>query len=198
MLVVIWLFLTTLVLGPAGSIAFAFEQGIPPLETAIAVSVIHAALVPVWFGVFGLINYELRYRERFIHKILGETRSRKLKRTIDRNIQEFERRVGQFGFGAGVVGFTFLFGVSWAALGAYLLNIKKRTMMIAVAIGAIASALLWTLAFTLLGGSVPSPWVLYAIGTILTFAVIEHKKLNERKLLREMSKSLRKLGIKMK
>lgn len=196
--VIIWLFLTTLFLGPAGGAAFAFEQGVSPLETVIAISAIHIALVPIWFGIFKFIKYELQYKKRFVRNILGKTRSRKLKLAIDRNFQEFERKVGQFGFGVGVVGFTLLFGIFWAVLGAYLLNVKKRTMMMAVTIGAVTSALFWTLAFAVLVGSLPNPWVLYLIVTILTFALIGHKKLNERKMLREMSGSLRKLGIKMK
>ncbi|MDI6884209.1 MAG: hypothetical protein QMD00_03625 [Hadesarchaea archaeon] len=196
--VIIWLFLMTFILGPAGGAAFAFGQGLSPLETAIAISAIHVALVPVWFGIFKFIKYEFRYKERFVRNILGKRRSRKLKRSIEGNIRQFERRVGQLGFGVGVVGFTFLFGVSWAALGACLLNINERMIMVGIAIGAVASSIFWTIVFAGFVWFLPSPWVLYLIGTVLTFAIIGGEKLHEQKLIREMSKSLRKLGIKTK
>ena len=193
MIILLWLIPITFVLGP-GAIAFAFSQGLSTIETAIAVSAIHAALVPVWFGIFRLIKYEIYYKDRFVYNILKKVKaSKKLGRAVDSELQEFERRVGQRGFFVGVVGFTFLFGITWAALGAYFLNIKKRTIMTAIAVGAIASSLFWTLVFAEFVGFMPSPWVLYIIGTVVVFVILGHKKLHERKLLREMSQSLKKL-----
>jgi uncharacterized membrane protein len=194
------LIVITFVLGPAGGVSFAFTQQIPVLETALAVSAIHLAFVPVWFGIFELLRYSLRYEDHFIAKFVkyGGERSKRFRATAMAQIQEFERRVGQWGFGLGVVGFTFLFGVSWAALAAFLLDIKKETIMASVAVGAVASSLFWTLVFTCFAGYAPSPWLIYAIGAVLTFAVISHKKTRERKLIREMSRSLRKLGVKMR
>jgi uncharacterized membrane protein len=194
------LVLTTFVLGPAGGVSFAFTQHIPPLETALAVSAVHLALVPVWFGIFELLRYSLRYENHFVTKLMkyGEARSGKLRAAAKDKIQEFERRVGQRGFGLGVVGFTFLFGVSWAALAAFLLDIKKKTIMVSVAVGAVASSLFWTFVFAWLADYAPSPWIIYAVCTVLTLAVISHKKIRERKLIRAMSRSLRKLGVKMK
>lgn len=200
MLTALWLVLITFVLGPAGGVAFAFTQEIPALETALAVSAIHLALVPVWFGIFELLRYSLRYENHFITKFVkyGGARSRRFRAAAKEKIQEFERRVGQRGFGLGVVGFTFLFGVSWAALAAFLLDIKEKTVIVSVAVGAVASSLFWTLVFAWLADYAPSPWIIYAIGTVLTIAVISHKKIRERKLIRAMSRSLRKLGVKMK
>ena len=199
MLTALWLILITFVLGPAGGVSFAFTQQVPALETALTVSAIHLALVPVWFGIFELLRYSLRYENRFIAKFVkyGGERSRRFRAAARDKIQDFERRVGQWGFGLGVVGFTFLFGVSWAALAAFLLNIKKETVVASVAVGAVASSVFWTFVFAWLAGYAPSPWVIYAIGTVVTFAIVGHKKIHERKLIREMSKSLRRLGVKM-
>jgi uncharacterized membrane protein len=188
-----------LVLGPAGGISFAFTQGISALDTALAVSAIYVALVPFWFGVFEIIGYGLRYENRIASQLTkrAEVRSRRLRTVIRGQIREFERRVGQWGFGLGVIGFTFLFGVSWAALGAFLLNIKKRTIIVSVAIGSVVSSVFWTIVFAEVVEFLPSPWVIYLIGTVLTFVVVGHKKIHERRLIREMSKSLKKLGVKM-
>lgn len=199
MLTALWLILITFLLGPAGGVSFAFTQQIPALETALAVSAIHLALVPVWFGIFELLRYSLRYENRFIAKFVkyGGERSRRFRAAARSKIQDFERRIGQWGFGLGVVGFTFLFGVSWAALAAFLLNIKKETIAASVAVGAVASSIFWTFVFARFSEYAPSPWVIYIIGTVVTFAIVGHKKIHERKLIREMSKSLRKLGVKM-
>jgi uncharacterized membrane protein len=200
LLTALWLILITFVLGPAGGVSFAFTQQVPALETALAVSAIHLALVPVWFGIFELLRYSLRYENHFITKFVkyGGERSGRFRATARDKIQEFERRIGQRGFGLGVVGFTFLFGVSWAALAAFLLNIKKETMVASVAVGAVASSIFWTFVFARLSEYAPiSPWVIYLIGTVVTFAILGHKKIHERKLIREMSRSLRKLGVKM-
>lgn len=200
MITQLWLILITLLLGPAGGVAFAFTQGFSPLETAVMISAVHMALVPLWFWFFELLEYTLRYENHLTKKIMNRygERSAKLRNLVKSKIQEFEQRVGQWGFGAGVVGFTFLFGVSWAALAAFLLDIKKRTVMVSVTVGAVASSLFWVLVFTLSTGFVPSPWTTYLIGTILTFGVIGHKKLRERRLLEEMAKTLKKLGIRTK
>ncbi|RLG57286.1 MAG: hypothetical protein DRN83_02215 [Hadesarchaea archaeon] len=197
MMIFLELILITLVLGPAGGVAFAFTQGLSTLETAVAVTAIHLILVPVWFWFFELLGYTVRYESHLTKRIMNRygKRSEKLRDIAKNKIREFEQRVGQWGFGAGVVGFTFLFGVSWAALAAFLLDIKKKTMMISVAVGAVASSLFWVLVFTLSTGLVPSPWIIYLIGTIMTFGIIGHKKLHERKLLEEMTKTLKKFGI---
>lgn len=193
------LILITFILGPGGGISFALAQQIPALETALAVSAIHLALVPVWFGIFELLRYSIRYEDRLIAKLLkysGE-RSRRLRAAAMAQLREFERRVGQWGFGLGVVGFTFLFGVSWAALAAFLLNIRKKTFMASVAVGSVASSIFWALIFAGFAGYVPSPWLIYVIGAALTFALVGHEKIRERRLIREMSRSLKKLGVKL-
>jgi uncharacterized membrane protein len=199
LLTALWLILITLVFGPAGGISFAFTQGISVLDTALAVSAIHVALVPFWFGIFEIIGYGLRYENHITSQLTKrvEVKSRRLRIAIRGKIQEFERRVGQWGFGLGVIGFTFLFGISWAALGALLLNIRKRTIIVSVAIGAVVSSVFWTIVFAEVVEFLPNPWVIYLIGTAVTFAIVGHKKIHERKLIREMSKSLRKLGVKM-
>jgi uncharacterized membrane protein len=157
-------------------------------ETAIAVSAIHVVLVPMWFGVFEFIGYGMRYKNRIVSRVMEQaaTRSRRFRANIDAYIQKFERRTGQFGFALGVIGFTFLFGVSWAALGAYLLNIKRATIIASIAVGAVISSIFWTLAFAGIVGFLPSPLVLYPIVMGATFTLLAYKKIRERELLRRI------------
>jgi uncharacterized membrane protein len=185
---IIGLVALTLLLGPFGSIPFAFAQGMSTFDTAIAVSIIHATLVPVWFGFFEFIGYSMRYKNRLVSRVMGyaTTKSKKLRVNIDTYIRKFERRAGQFGFALGVVGFTFLFGVSWAALCAYVLNIKKKTIIASIAVGAVISSVFWTLVFAGIVGILPSPLVLYLILVAVTFAFLVYKKVRERELLRKI------------
>jgi len=161
-------------------------------ETAIAVSIIHVALVPVWFGVFEFIGYSMRYKNRLVSRVKehATAKSKMVRANIDAYIQKFERRTGQFGFAIGVVGFTFLFGVSWAALGAYVLNIKRATIIASVAVGAAISSIFWTLAFAGIVEFLPSPWILYPIVMGATFALLAYKKVRERELLRKIFRPL--------
>jgi uncharacterized membrane protein len=192
MTVITGLIALTLLLGPVGAIPFAFAQRMPTFETAIAISVIHAALVPVWFGVFKFIGYSMRYRNRLVSRVKehATAKSRRFRANIDAYIQKFERRTGQFGFAVGVIGFTFLFGVSWAALGAYVLNIKGATIIASIAVGAVISSLFWTLAFAGIVGFLPSPWILYPMVMVATFTLIAYKKVRERELLRKIFRPL--------
>ncbi len=187
--------LLTFLLGPAGAIPHSLVLGFSALETAAIVSLIHLLLVPVWFAIFSVVKYDDLYRWRITSKLIkgGERLGFDLRATV----QDFERRAGQLGFGFGVVGFTFLLGVSWAALGASVLNIKRKTIFVSVAAGAVLSALFWTASFSWAVGFLPSPWVLYVATGLLTLFWIIHKKLHEQKLVREMRMSLRKLGVEM-
>ncbi|KUO39249.1 MAG: hypothetical protein AVW05_01015 [Hadesarchaea archaeon DG-33] len=189
---IIGLVALTLLLGPFGSIPFAFAQGMSTFDTAIAVSIIHATLVPVWFGFFEFIGYSMRYKNRIISRVMGyaAAKSKRFRVDIDGYIRKFERRTGQFGFALGVVGFTFLVGVSWAALCAYILNIKKKTILASIAVGAVISSIFWTFVFAGIVGALPSPLVLYLILIAVTFAFLIYKKVRERKLLQKIFRPL--------
>ena len=189
---IIGLVALTLLLGPFGAIPFAFDQGMSTFDTAIAVSIIHAALVPVWFGFFEFIGYSMRYKNRILSRVMGyaTTKSKGFMSDMDSYIQKFERRVGQLGFALGVIGFTFLVGVSWAALCAYLLNIKKKTIIASIAIGAVVSSIFWTLVFAGIVGALPSPLVIYLILISATLAFLLYKKVRERELLRKTFRPL--------
>jgi len=186
------LFALTALLGPAGSVSFAIAHGMSPLETALIVGAIHASLVPMLFALFEVINYSRRYHDRVVSKVLAFAleKSRGFRGEAGKRIEEFEHRVGQVGFGLGVIGFSFLFGNVWASAGAYLLNLKKATIIVAIAIGAVASGIFWTLAFTGAVGFLPNPWILYIILTGATFSLMIYKKIRERKLYRKLYRKI--------
>jgi len=164
------------------------------VETAIVLSVVHAALVPVWFAILELIRYRLIYENRLVNKFVTRawTRSRRIRSGVETNMREFERRVGQKGFGIGVILFTFTFGISWAVLSAVLLNIKKNTIMVSIAIGAVLSSVFTSLVLGGLSNLLPSPWLLYLIGLFAIVFVFGYQKYRERKVLREIARKAKK------
>lgn len=191
---VVGLIVLTTLTGPAGSVPFALSRGMSALETALAVSAIHASLVPLLFGLFEFIEYSRRYRDRVVSKILTYAfdKSQEFRNEASKRVIEFERRIGQVGFGIGIVGFSFLLGNVWASAGAYLLNLKKATIIASIAIGAVLSSIFWTLAFLGVVGFLPSPWALYALLMSATFLLLAYKKVRERKLCRKIFDALLK------
>jgi len=187
---IIWIIGLTFIFGPIGSIPYCFSQGLSTVETAVLTSIVHAALVPIWFAVLELIRYRLIYENRLFKMIAAKawSKSKRIRDGIEKNTKEFERRVGQKGFGLGVIAFTFTFGVSWAALAAVMLNIKKSTIMYSIAIGAVASSVFTSIALGSIGALLPSPWLLYFVGLAFILAIFGYQKYREHKLLREISK----------
>jgi hypothetical protein len=185
------LFALTVILGPAGAVPFALSR-MSTLETALAVGAIHATLVPILFALLEVIDYSRRYHDRVVYKILAYAlkKSKGLRIEASKRVIEFEHRVGQVGFGLGMIGFSFLFGNVWASVGAYLLNLKKATIIVSIAIGAFAASIFWTLAFKGIIGFLPSPWILYAILAGATFGLLAYEKIRERRLYRELHRKI--------
>lgn len=182
---IVGLIALTMLMGPAGSVPFALARGMSTSQTALAVSAIHAALVPLLFGFFEVIEYSRRYQNRLIARMLtyAMDKSREFRSVAGTYAVEFERRVGQAGFGLCLIGFSFLFGNIWASLAAYILNLKKATVILSIAIGAVVSSVFWTLVFVGVVGFLPSPWIWYAVITAATLIFLAYKKIRERRLL---------------
>jgi hypothetical protein len=180
------------IFGPAGGVSFALNNSLSTLETALAVGAINAILVPILFLLLGAINYSRRYHDRIVSKILTYAikKSRGFRSEASKRVIEFEHRVGQMGFGLGMMGFSFLFGNVWASVGAYILNLKKATMITSIALGAFASSIFWTLAFRGVISFLPSPWILYLILAVATFGLLAYEKIRERRLYRELHRKI--------
>ncbi|MEM2874875.1 MAG: hypothetical protein QW567_02480 [Candidatus Hadarchaeales archaeon] len=186
---------TILILGPGAGAVLALSSGFSTAEAILAVSLIHVGLVPVWFGIFELLRYTIRYERRVLRKFLRYGKIERSLRSASRaNLIEFERRVGQLGLGLGTAVFTFIFGISWAALVALALNVKRRTIFISIALGALASGIFWSAAFAGLGVLVPNLWAMYILGFVVTLWFMTYSRRKERRVIQEMSRTLRKIG----
>lgn len=200
MLTAILLFLLTFAFGPAMGSSFALAQGFSLLDTAVAVSLIHLLLVPIWFGIFKVIRYELLYRRKILEKLEERMKIRITKRieaAVEENIKAFECGERRWFLGTGLFTLTFLMGVSWAALLASILNIRSRTIFPSVAAGALAASLFWTAALAGIMPFLPETWMIFLVTGVLTLALLTHGKTGEIVAIREMSKTLQGLGIRM-
>lgn len=181
------LFAITFVFGPAAAASYALANGISPFMTVVTVTFFHIILVPVWFGIFRFLRYEsLRFM-----RIVGQKWERRLQRTIEKKFEEFEKKLRGWSFGVAVFCFTLLFGVSWAALLASILNIRVSAIFPAVTAGAVVSSIFWSLALSGLIGFLPDPTLIYLISLLIATLFAVHGKLGEKKLIRELGRSLK-------
>ncbi len=197
MLDILLLIAFTFAFGPAMGAAFCLAEGFSIPETAFAVSAVHLALVPVWFAIFRLLKYELFYRRKVLEKLGGPKLTQKIESVIAENLRVFERGRRRWCLGTGLFLFTFMMGVSWSALLASLLNIRVSTIFLSVAAGALASSLFWTAALSGVMPFLPETWMIFLVTGVITLGLLLHGKVRESKAVREMAKSLRRLGIKI-
>jgi len=192
------LLLLTFAFGPAMGASFCLASGLSPSETALAVSAVHLLLVPVWFAIFRFLKYELLYRRKVFEKFARRTKlTAKVESLLMENIRSFERGLRRWCLGTGLFLFTFMMGVSWSALLASLLNIRVSTIFLSVAAGALASSLFWTATLSGVMPFLPETWMIYLVTGVITLGLLLHGKVRESKAVREMAKSLRRLGIKI-
>jgi hypothetical protein len=192
------LFLLTFAFGPAVGASHALASGVPFAETAILISAIHLLLVPIWFWIFRFLKYELRYRRWVLAKLGASVKiTKRIEGMIEENLRNFERGKRRWSLGGGLFVFTFMMGVSWAALIASFLNIRASTIFPSIAAGAVATSLFWTAALSGIMPFLPETWMIFLVTGVLTLALLAHGKAGESRAVQEMSKLLRKLGIRM-
>ncbi|MFN4133939.1 MAG: hypothetical protein ACK4GQ_06210, partial [Candidatus Hadarchaeales archaeon] len=181
------LFAITFVMGPVAGASYALANGMSPLATTITVTLFHLILVPIWFLIFRVLRYEaLRFA-----RVVGRGWEKKLLGTVEKKFKELEERMSGLGFGVAVFLFTLLFGVSWAALLASVLNIRTSAIFPAVTAGAVVSSIFWSIALSGIVGFLPDPVFVYLVVLLVAVIFATHGKLSEKKLVKELAQSLR-------
>ncbi|MGQ9787867.1 MAG: hypothetical protein ACUVQM_00925 [Candidatus Hadarchaeaceae archaeon] len=79
------------IFGPLGSTTYCFSKGLSPIETAVLVSIVHAALVPIWSLILETIRYRLICENRLIRRITHSTwiNSDRIRTSIEKHTKEF-------------------------------------------------------------------------------------------------------------
>lgn len=166
---VIGLFLSTFCFGSVGGTAYAMGQGLSELATVLILCLINAAIVLIWFGVFGAVNSRLS----------GHLKS---KRKDIRNTN----LTGVL----ALAGFSSVFGSFWAVIAVYALNMKRIPALISVTIGAVSGGVLWSLGSLGIIWVLPSPWILYVVAMCVMAAIIVKKIVENQALVKEIMSDL--------
>jgi len=179
--VMIGLFLSTFCFGSVGGTAYAAAHGLSELATIVILCLMNAAIVLIWFGIFGAVNSRLS-------NFLRHKRNNHLSNYLERKRKDF-RKTNSKGMLA-LAGFTFIFGSLWATIAIYVLNLKRTPALISVATGAVLGGALWTLGSLGIIWVLPNPWILYIAAICMTAAIVVKKVVENQALVREVMNNL--------
>ena len=165
----IGLFLSTFCFGSVGGTAYAVGHGLSELATVLILCLMNAAIVLIWFGVFGAVSSRLS----------GHLKSKR---------KDF-RNMNLTGVTA-LAGLSFVFGSLWAVIAVYALNMKRIPALISVTIGAVSGGALWSLGSLGIIWFLPSPWILYVVAMCVMTAIIVKKIIENQALVKEIMSDL--------
>jgi hypothetical protein len=141
--------LTFLFYGIVGGPALALSYGLPVFGslscfTALGIEyIISIVVIQLLLSKFGL-------QHRFKNKIFSKAsrmvreRGRKLAIKMDDFAGKFNKELGDVGFYLALTSFTFLFGVYWAGVVAFLLEVELSAAISSMSVGAILAVGFWT------------------------------------------------------
>jgi len=163
--VVIGLFLSTFCFGSVGGTSYAVGNGLSEPATIFALCLINAAIVLIWFGIFGAVN-------------------RRLSEYLKSKRKDF-RNTNLTGILA-LAGFSFVFGSLWAVIAVYALNMKRIPALISVTVGAVSGSIIWSLGSLGIIWFLPNPWILYVVPICVMSAIIVKKVAENQSLVKDM------------
>ena len=136
-------------LGPVAAIPYALNVlHLTPAWVYIYLSVVYIAPLPI---IFWALEYGGHYRKYYSEGIFRKFSKITNKKAADvisfgDEIQEaFEQRLGQLGFYLALSVLTFLVGIFWAVLFAYVLKIKRTGAILFIALGVVIGDAFWLL-----------------------------------------------------
>ena len=133
--------------GPVAAIPYALNVlHLTPAWVYIYLSAVYIAPLPV---IFWALEYGGHYRKYYAQGIFRKFSKITHKKAADiinfgDEIQEaFEQRLGHLGFYLALSVLTFLSGIFWAVLFAYVLKIKRTGAILFIAIGVVIGDAFW-------------------------------------------------------
>ena len=183
----------TYALGPIASIPYALEfLRLSPAEIFIYLSLFYILALPLVFQAFEFVGHRKHYRSSMIQKICktcnvtAENEAKKVRKTGDDLIENFENRLGHLGFYIAIAAFTFLFGVFLAAFFAYLLKVKRRRALWSISLGILFGNLFWVIVISY---SLPRLHFEFIILLIVMMSLVYGRK-REIEILKKISTRL--------
>jgi len=133
--------------GPVAAIPYALNVlHLSAVLVYLCLSVVYIAPLPV---IFWALEYGGHYRKYYTEGIFRKFSKITNKKAADvinfgDEIQEaFEERLGQLGFYLALSVLTFLVGIFWAVLFAYVLKIKRTGAIMFIALGVVIGDAFW-------------------------------------------------------
>lgn len=137
------------VFGPVAAIPYALNyMNLSPGMVYLYLACVYIIPLPLIFGLFRLGNYyRRRYRSSLLKKFSRISRKHisEVMAFGDEIQQGFEERLGHLGFYGAISVFTFLFGIFWASLFAYILGVDRSKAIISIAAGVLFGNAFWLL-----------------------------------------------------
>ncbi len=180
-------------LGPVVSIPYALQfLNLSSLDIFLYLSFLYILALPLIFQAFEFVGHRKLYRNSMIQKICkvcnvtAENEAKKVRKTGDDLIENFENRMGHLGFYIAIAVFTFLFGVFLAAFFAYLLKVKRKRALWSISLGILFGNLFWVIVISY---SLPRPHFEFLLLLIVILSLIYGRK-REFEILKKISVKL--------
>jgi len=181
--------LTFISYGIVGGPALALSYGLPkfgPLSCFILLSIEYILSILVIHLALAKFGLQYRFKNKIFHKVsaMVHERGRKLALKMDDVAGKFNKELGDLGFYLALTSFTFLFGVYWAALAAFLLQVELSQAISSMSVGAVLSVGFWT--YVILRTNLDAQTVTLFF-LVLTVVFIAYGFLKEQKTISEIT-----------
>lgn len=131
--------------GPALALSYGLREFTPLycfliLSLTYVISVVAIHLILLWFGL------QYRFRNKIFSRAsaMVKERGNELALKMDDVVVKFRKEFGDWGFYLALVSFTFVFGVYWAGLIAFILQVDLWRAIFSIGVGAVLSVAFWT------------------------------------------------------
>ncbi|MBM3308663.1 MAG: hypothetical protein FJY77_00250 [Candidatus Altiarchaeales archaeon] len=172
-------------LGPAFALAYGLREFTPEVcfISLTVTYIVSVALIQILLSKLGL---ESRFKNKVFSKVseMVQARGKKLAVKMDDLAYKFKKKFGDFGFYLALTSFTFVFGVYWAGLVAYLLRLDLWRAVYAIATGTLLSVGFWMYVVTK-GNLNPEAVTLFFL--VVTVVSIIYGSLRERYAIAEIA-----------
>jgi hypothetical protein len=141
--------LVYLVYGMIGGPALALSYGLQrytPVYCFLTLSLAYIASMVALSLILSKAGLERRFQNRIFQRInaMVKKRGKALAVRMDETALRFNMELGDLGFYLALMSFTFMFGVYWAAVVAFMLRLNLLRSIASMSIGAMISVGFWT------------------------------------------------------
>jgi len=138
-----------IIYGVFGGPALALSYGLgnfSPLYCFTLLTITYIASVMLVHVLLSRVGLRYRFRNKIFSKASSELRQRgeEIAVKVDELAGRFRKELGGLGFYLALVSFTFLFGVYWAGLAAFILGVDLWGTVLSIGTGAVLSVAFWT------------------------------------------------------